>query len=87
MKQLSDLLAEAASLFSTPQDGPAAVYNFTLGCFPHGWQFRVANNWYAWTDRGLTYEFGPHPSPEEAVSAFLDYVRGNDISVAELMHK
>jgi hypothetical protein len=85
VKTLSALLREVDSLFSKPQTGVNFTYNYSLGRFPIGWQFTVTNNWYRWSDKGLEHQFGVHTTPEGAVQAFLDYVKTNNIDVAELM--
>ena len=65
-------------------DEPNPIYLFSLGKFPGGWVFRVVDDWNRWRSAGLTYEFGRFAHPEEAVEAFLDYVRTKGIDVAGL---
>lgn len=77
---LAELLAKVNEHFDHSK--PSGVYQYTLGKFPHGWNFRVVNDWQRWHSAGRETEFGPFATPEEALSAFLTYVRENRICVA-----
>lgn len=79
---LAELLTRASGQFDHTK--PSGCYQFTLGQFPHGWTFRVVNSWQLWHAAGRQTEWGPFPTPEEALSAFLSYVKENRISVAGL---
>ena len=83
-KTLSEMLEEVEEQFYGRPAGPPFTYLFHLGKFPEGWEFRVVDDWNRWRSAGLTYEFGRFAHPEEAVEAFLDYVRTKGIDVAGL---
>lgn len=79
---LAELLAKADGLFN--HDKPSGCYQFTIGRFPHGWTFSVVNSWHRWSGAGRTHQFGPCPTPEEAIIAFLSSVKDNGMWVEQL---
>lgn len=82
MRELDTLLKQAVKLFPD-KEKQLATYNFTLGRFPGHWRFSVVNSWHKWSQNKLETQFSAY-SPEEAVSAFLTYVRENKINVKKL---
>lgn len=87
MKTLSELLAEATALFPKQKKQACYTYDFELAKFPSGWCFNVINDWHKWMGKKLETRFGVYASPENAVSAFLAYVKANKINVKRLAHK
>jgi hypothetical protein len=81
VKTLSELLNEVQTHFAQTQKGPSYTYDYTLGKFPDGWCFNVVNSWHKWVAANRQHEFGRYQTPEEAVQAFLNYVRENRIMV------
>ena len=84
-KDLKALLMEVDKMFPFSKR-KLSTYNYSLGKFPSGWNFKVVNNRYTWSDKQLQHEFGLYAQPEFAVQAFLDYVKKNKINVRRLCH-
>lgn len=85
VRPLAELLKEVDDLFCKKQPGTYFTYDFHLGRFPDGWEFKVVNDWNLWFAEGLHFEFGRYATPEEALTAFLEYRRSNGINVEGLM--
>lgn len=79
---LSELLATVA----TEHFGRCGKcsYKFCLANSDKGWSFKVTDNWTRWCAANKKFTFGPHPTPEAAVQAFLAYVREHRIDVSGL---
>jgi hypothetical protein len=68
----------------TTEDGVPDQYNYTIGRFPRGWEFRVVHNWHKWSDLNLNHAFSLYQEPEYAIIAFLDYCIDNKIEPSNL---
>jgi hypothetical protein len=82
---LTQLLKEVEELFGhTPSQDGGGCYDFMLGKFPSGWAFSVINSWHKWSAAGRKHQFKVYPTPEDAVMAFLNYVKAENIWPAGL---
>lgn len=87
VRTLRELLADVESRFGDTARGGGTCFDFHLGRFPNGWEFTVVNDWHKWMDAGRRHQFGRFPTPEAAVTAFLEYVQVERINPAGLTHE
>lgn len=87
VRTLRELLADAEARFGDTARAGATCFDFHLGRFPNGWEFTVVNDWHKWMDAGRRHQFGRFPTPEAAVSAFLEYVQVERINPAGLTYE
>jgi hypothetical protein len=81
---LSTLLEEVDQLFPSLEEPKLTIANYVLIRLPYGWKFSVVNSWQKWMDLDLKFEFGVYSEPEDAVFAFLRYVKTLPVDVRSL---
>lgn len=80
MKTLSELLKECSNLWEYNPEYCTKT-NYRLEGNSTGFEFCIVGNWKAWNDLGLKIRFGEFDTPENAVLAFLNYVKENNLHV------
>jgi hypothetical protein len=84
VSQLSELLATVDAMFPKTKS-VIDQFSFSLNRYQRGmWGFTVTDNWYKWSDAKYEHQFALYGTPEDAIQAFLDYVRKNKIDVKKL---